>query len=473
MKKVFHLLALLSFLLAFSTSSVHADVAPPETPPGSNLDPDSESTQVRMVAETVTLTVAKDPADKDNAVAKTEAVFTMRNLGAVEEKMNARFPLSFFNGNSDGFGNFPEIASIAVKVNGKTVSTRREMQPAFDSEFSYDERDEIPWAVFEVTFPPNQDVLIEVVYNVNGYGYYPYEAFNYVLETGAGWNGTIGSAEIILRLPYEANPKNVVMEEAETGYGGSTPGGVFSGNEVRWTFKDLEPTYANNLKFVVATPSLWESVLAETENVTRNPKDGEAWGRLGKAYKEIIRMPKGYLRPDPPAVEMFGLSKDAYEKCLALLPNDSLWHYGYADLLWARYDWEIRPSRENDSEGVLPTVLAHLQTALELDPHNQQAKDLLLWISYSVPEAVQQNADESFTLLGLTATPLPPTPWGGEATPTFVHTPTSLPPTPQTDASPTGAPTPEPAPSNPLCGSAFLLPALFGMTLIIKRRVGK
>ncbi|MCC7118898.1 MAG: hypothetical protein IT310_10275 [Anaerolineales bacterium] len=469
MKKVFHLFVLLLFLLVFSTSSVRADVAPPENPPGSNLDPGSASTQVRMVAETVTLTVSPDPADKENAIAKTEAVFTMRNLGAVEEKMNARFPLSFFNGNSDGFGNFPEIASIAVKVNGKAVSTRREMQSAFDSEFSYDERDEIPWAVFEVTFPPNQDVLIEVVYNVNGYGYYPYEAFNYVLETGAGWNGTIGSAEIILRLPYEANPKNVVMEDAETGYGGSTSGGVFSGNEVRWTFTDFEPTYANNLQFVALTPSLWESVLAETENVTRNPKDGEAWGRLGKTYKEIIRMPKGYLRPDSAAVEMFGLSKDAYEKCLALLPNDSLWHYGYADLLWTRYYWEIRPSQKNDSEGILPTVLAHLQTALELDPNNQPAKDLLLEISYSVPEAVQQNADESFTLLGLTATPLPPTPWPEQPTLTFVPSETP-PPTATLTTGVLPSNTPTPPASTPLCGSAFLLPIFFGLVFLHRKR---
>src|SRR5690606_26879186 len=93
------------------------------------------------------------------------------------------------------------------------------------------ERDEIPWAVFDVTFPPNQDVMIEVTYDVEGFGYYPYEVFKYVLETGAGWNGTIGSADVILRLPYEASDKNVWVEGVE-GYGPATQGGVFSGNEV-------------------------------------------------------------------------------------------------------------------------------------------------------------------------------------------------------------------------------------------------
>ena len=467
MKKTLHALIVLSLLFALPASSAYADVAPPETVPGSNLNPGVETTQVRMVAETVTLTISEDPADENGAIAKTEAVFTMRNLGTAEETMNVRFPLSFFNGNSDGFGGFPEIDSIAVKVNGKTVSTRREVQPFLNNTSSYQERDEIPWAIFEVTFPPNQDVLIEVVYNVEGFGYYPYEVFKYVLETGAGWNGVIGSAEIILRLPYQANERNVWIEGVE-GYGDATPGGVFSGNEVRWKFEDLEPTFENNLQFVVLAPSVWESVLTEIENVTRNPNDGEAWGRLGKAYKEIIRMPKGYLRTDSAAIEMFGLSKEAYEKCLALLPNDSLWHYGYADLLWSHYYFDIYFGGTTDSEGLLPATLTHLQTALEIDPNNQQAKDLLLEISYAVPEAAQQNEDESFTFLGLTATPVPPTPWGGEATQTLESTqpvPTStftmgvIPPN-----------TPEPTAPNPLCGSAFLLPALLGMIFMNRKR---
>ena len=131
MKKTLHTLIIIALLslLVLPAKSAHADVAPPEAVPGSNLVPGGESTQVRMVAETVTLTVSQDPADEEGAVAETRAVFTMRNLGTMEEKMAVRFPLSFFNGGSDGFFNFPEIPSIAVKVNGKPVPTRNEMQP--------------------------------------------------------------------------------------------------------------------------------------------------------------------------------------------------------------------------------------------------------------------------------------------------------------------------------------------------------
>lgn len=454
----------LILISAFPPKTVHADVAPPEAPPGTSLIPGNESTQVRMLAETVTMTIFKDPADVKGAIAKTEAVFTMRNLGADEEKMQVRFPLSFFNGNSDGFGNFPEIASIAVKVDGKTVQTKQENQPFFNTEFSYQERDEIPWAVFDVGFPSSQDVKIEVAYTVNGFGYYPYEVFKYILETGAGWKGTIGSAEIIVRLPYEASEQNVWIS-GESGYGTTTAGGVLNGNEIRWRFEDLEPAAENNIQAMVVTPSLWESVLKETDAVTTNPEDGEAWGRLAKAYKEIARMSKGYLRDDPAGRELFELSRSAYERCLALLPKDSLWQYGYADLLWSHYYFDIYMSGKGDSQGILPVILMKLQTALVLDPNNQQAKDLLTEISYSVPETVLLDGD-NFVLLGLTATPLPPTPWVEEATPTFVPTLTSPSPTYSM-----GVNTPEPVSApNPLCGSAYLLPALFGIALVLKKR---
>lgn len=454
----------------FPPKTVYADVAPPEAPPGTNLIPGNESTQVRMVAETVTLTISKDPADSHGAIAKTEAVFTMRNLGTVEENMQVRFPLSFFNGNSDGFGRFPEIASIAVKIDGKIVQTKKENQPFFDSESSFQERDELPWAVFDVSFLPDQDVTIEVVYTVNGYGYYPYESFDYILETGAGWNGTIGGADIIVKMPYEADEKNI-DRSGQTGYGETTPGGVLSGNEIRWHFEELEPTRESNIQVIVIAPSLWESVLRETDNVTKDPVDGEAWGRLGKAYKEIAHTPKGYLREDPAGREMFELSKSAYEKCLSLLPNDSLWHYGYADLLWPHYYFDIYTAGKVDTDGILSVVLTELQTALELDPNNHLARDLLLEINVSIPEAMSIAWGE-YIFLGLTATPIPPTPY---LPPSATPLPTSevVTPTQQPAATPTES-APQPTTKIPsCCGSAFLLPALFGMMLVMNKRVSK
>lgn len=463
------------FLAAFfGVIPVRADVAPPESAPGSNPVPGSQ-TQVRMMAETVTLEIAPHPSDAQSAIARTTALFTMRNLGTTEEKMQARFPLSFFNGNSDGFGRFPEIGAITVKIDGRSVATRREMQPFLENETSYKEREEIPWAVFDITFPPGQDVVIELGYTINGFGYYPYQVFRYVLQTGAGWNGTIGSADIIVRLPYAANAQNVWLKDVD-GYGEPTQGGLVSGNEVRWRFEDFEPTWQDDFKVVLVTPSLWQTVLREQANVNKNPNDGEAWGRLGKAYKETILQSKGYLRPDPGGKEALRLAREAYEKCLALLPDDSLWHYGYAELLWAHYYFDIHFSGQPDAEGILSLTLSHLQTALELDPKNQRARELLTDISYTLPDAVQLDGAD-FIYLGLTATPVPPTPYGGLASETPESQPTE-PPAPTATSAPTTTRPPEvdesaPAnetPRNPgtVCGAAALV--LPGLAVAFWRR---
>jgi hypothetical protein len=451
----------------FPPKSVHADMAPPLPPSGANIVPGEENTQVRMVAETVTLTVSEDPANDRKAISVTNAVFTMRNLGDTEEKMRARFPLSFFNGASDGYGNFPEIPSIHLKVDGKTVQTKRENQPLYNGDFPYAEREEIPWAVFDVTFPPGQDVTIDVTYSVNGQAMYPYEAFRYILETGAGWNGTISSADVIVRLPYEVNKANVWVEGV-SGYSEPTQGGDLIGNEIRWHFDELEPTRENNIEVIVITPSLWKSVFREAATVEKNPSDGEAWGRLAKAYKEVASMPKGYLREDPAGREMFVLSKSAYEKCLALLPKDSLWQYGYADLLWPYYYFDIYLMGQEDTLGILPTILTSLQTALVLDPNNQQAKDLLTEISYAIPDAVSLEVDAGiFTLLGLTATPIPPTAYL-IPTETPAASLTEIAPTQESLATPTESLS-QPVAKNPLCGSAFILPGFLGMVFVFKK----
>jgi hypothetical protein len=382
--------------------------------------------------------------------------------------MQARFPLSF-TGSMDPFVlDYPEITEIAIKVNGASVNTQRLMQPSLPTHEFYG-REEIPWAVFDVTFPPAQDVTIEVRYTAEGFGYYPHQAFRYILETGAGWKDTIGSGDIIVHLPYEVNERNV-WPAGDTGYSETSPGAVLSGNEVRWHFENLEPTEENNISITVVTPALWQKVLIESENVRRDPKDGEAWGRLAKAYKEVIKMPKGFLRDDAVGHEVYELSKQAYEKCLTLLPRDAQWHYGYADLLWAHYYSENYWTELPDSEGLYQRILTELKTALELDPNNQPARELLDWIESNVPGSVEINGSD-YDFLGLTATPIPPTPWF-EETETPVSTPTINSPSP---TSPPIVPSPVPTDQTgplPACGgAAMVLPALFGILWLSKRKI--
>jgi hypothetical protein len=458
-------IAMLLVLLAFP-SHARADVAPPIFPPGSNPQPGAEMTQVRMAAETVVIEIQKDITSQSLGRARVTADFTMHNTGTANESMAARFPISGNNGR----GEYPELSNLQIWVNGKQVQYRRANYP--DVGFS---DEEVPWAEFDITFPAGQDVSIRVAYDLNGSGYYPYTAFYYILETGAGWKDTIGSADVILRLPYEASPQNVIFDIG-LGWANTTPGGIFEGNEVRWHFDEFEPGEngpVRNMEFALVAPAAWESVLTARANAEKFPNDGEVWGMVAKAYKQIFVMSKGY-REDTGGQELYKLSVEAYEKCLSLKPGDAQWHAGFAELLANRAMWD---SWMSDPTPETFRALEEIHTALELAPNDPVVKDIALSISYMLPGGITQNG-EDFDFPWLTATPtsLPPIP---TEIPVEEPTATSLPAPAATDTAQTepaavstteANPTPVPQGSSPICGSAAFLPLIAMAWFVSKRK---
>jgi len=397
MKRLF--LSLLLVLLFAFPSSVLADVAPPYFPPGSNPLPETENTQVRMAAETVVVDVQKDITPGSLGKAIVTADFRMENLGGADESMAVRFPISA----QSGRGDYPEIVNIVIKVNGKRVAFRKANYP--DAKYG---SENLPWAEFDITFPAGKVTAIQVSYTLQGTGYPPYTAFYYILETGAGWKGTIGSADIILRLPYPANNQNVVMDY-QIGWATSTPGVTFEGNEARWHFEDFEPGPDNavqNMEFGLVSPAAWNQVLTARENARQYPNDGERWGQLAKSYKQIFLMNKGY-REDAGGEELYQLSIDAYEKCLALKPEDAQWHAGFADLLINRLYW--------DAWGKGPSAdsyrgLEEIHTALKLAPNDPKVQEIATNIHYMFPDGMTQTTGGfDFPWLTQTPTAIPPT----------------------------------------------------------------
>ena len=456
-------IALLVVLLAFP-SEVRADIAPPQFPPGSNPQPGAEMTQVRMAAETVVIEVQKDTTPGSLGRARFTADFTMHNTGTADESMAVRFPITA----NDGWGQYPEIGNLLIMVNGRQVQYRRANYP----DIRFMDQD-VPWAEFDVTFPAGQDVSIRVAYDLKGTGYYPTSAFYYILFTGRGWKDTIGSADVILRLPYEANPQNVILD-METGWGGTTPGGVLQGNEVRWHFEDFEPGENDGIQtmeFALVAPAAWQAVLTARANVERTPNDGEAWGRLGKAYKEAYQISKVY-RMDTGGQELYNMTVEAYEKCLSLKPDDAQWHAGFADLLANHAFWDLRIS------GATPEMfraLREIHTALELAPNDPVVREIAQNVMYMTDGGMTQSGDH-FEFPWLTQTPTPPPPTATispvvESTTTPLATRTEL---PQVEATPTipaqASPTPIPQAPNPICGSAAFLPLMAVLWLAWKRR---
>jgi hypothetical protein len=393
----------LSIVILFALPySVLADIAPPQNPPGSNLDPGVESTQVRMLAETVVVAVQNDLTPGSLGRAHVTADFTMQNLGNESERLAVRFPIAINNGYDNSY---PEITDIGIRVNGSGVSFQR---PNYPASFGRFQEDSIPWAEFNVTFPVAENVAIRVAYDLKGTAYQndPYTSFYYTLATGAGWKGTIGSADIILRLPYPASTQNVLL-----GYSDSLPaeGATFQDNEVRWHLEDFEPSgSASDLEFNLVAPAMWQTVVTELDNVTKNPKDGEAWGRLGKAYKSVLNSTKSFyrgtlLRSDPGGEELYQLSLDAYQKCLALLPDDPVWHAGFAELLAIHAD-------SNKQGTDADRANEEINTALQLAPNHP----LVLKSAYTVHRMLGDKVIEigpgyfDFPSVGPTQERLPP-----------------------------------------------------------------
>jgi len=459
MKKILRWLILVIVLTVLALPArARADVAPPGHPPGSNVEPGTEGTEVRMVAETVVIDVLRNADPKNLGRAKVTADFTMRNLGSATESMGVRFPIS----SNNGFGQFPELRNLNVKVDDRSVSTKRVMEqdPLWSS-------DPVPWAQFDVTFPPNQDVHIQVTYVLDGTGEYPYVAYYYVLHTGAGWNDTIGSADLIVRLPYDVNISNVIFNE-QTGWSYTTMGGVIAGNEVKWHFDDLEPDQSNDFQLSIINPAVWQNVLTEQSNIQKNPNDGEAWGRLGKLYKEMFLFRRDFRR-DEGGKQLYQLSVDAYEKALTLLPDDALWHAGFADLLAVHAYYGSGEGQDVTAE--ILHSMQEIQRALELKPNDPKVKEIAQTIYYLSPPDAIQLYESGYDFLWLTATP-------ESSTPTVMpieasSTPESIP------ASATGTSAPAPAPTstsvpptakNPICGGSAMIVPLAAIFFIGKKR---
>src|SRR5262245_58139677 len=151
----------LSIVLLFAIpSTVLADIAPPQNPPGSNLSPGSGTTRVRMVSETVLIDVQRDTTPGSLGRAHITADFSMHNLGNASESLAVRFPIG---ANNQYDNSYPEITDVVIKVDGQPTAFRRVSYIAGFGEPNY-WHDAVPWAEFDVVFPVGQDVAIQVEY---------------------------------------------------------------------------------------------------------------------------------------------------------------------------------------------------------------------------------------------------------------------------------------------------------------------
>jgi hypothetical protein len=278
--------ALLALLLAVCAPA-RADIAPPQQPPGSNITPTGK-TSVAMRAEFVEIDIqaiaqrrgGRSGLAGDSTLARVTATFTMTNHSAADERMAVRFPLNAPDGESDGFGRYPDIQAFAASVNGRGVPARIVRREAFQPKRG---DPVINWSVFDVTFPAKQDTVVRVSYTLSATGYSPEASFNYVLQTGAGWRDAIGQATIVVRLPYRITQENFFIERAER-----PQLAELRGNAVRWVYRDLEPGPKDDIHFTVIEPRAWQDILTARAAVDGSPNDGARHLALARAYHRAV-----------------------------------------------------------------------------------------------------------------------------------------------------------------------------------------
>ena len=363
----------------------------PVLPGGSSLQPEDE-TPIQMAAELVVMNV-RSATEADNmlvtlapqhygfqwdpvwfpGIAEVEADFTMKNPTRQAVSMTAWFPLASALENADWNFNLgeivPRIEVFQVSVDGNpqdyAVSELPNPQGA--------DKPPLPWASFLVTFPGEVETIIHVSYmlplqpSVKG----SEMALYYIFQTGSGWAGPIGQAELILNLPYPASEQTLAgmhklylppmnVGQISTGV---PSGAVLNGNQARWTWKDFEPGPENDFAVWLLQPGKWQELDTARAAVQANPEDGQAWLDLASAYHSMsltrnnapLFFSPYYLQP--------GL--EAYQKAVDLLPEHPAAHAGLALLTLAPY-----MASKNAPPEVIQFVQDELKIAIELEARN-------------------------------------------------------------------------------------------------------
>ncbi len=363
------LVAIITALLCLlSVRIAQADGAPPPEPDIGGLAPYQPiETNVQMMSEMVVIDVLPHPTRwtvsdlnwNSNRV-KVNASFSLRNQGGTEETMQVIFPLSRLD--------YPWVtssyniisSSFIAKVNGTSVpttsvSTPPELQAVPEGWDSTALPDglflpDVQWAGFDVVFPVQEDVIVEVEYEMRGDIMSGLHHVDYILETGAGWYGRILSADIIVHLPYPATSESI----PEIG-----KNCVFSGNDVHCNMKNIEPKREDNLTFSFIDTNEWLPTLELRARVEQYPKDAESWYGLAERYFRLsvwARDAQFAIRDQ----KMLNLSKEAFERAVELNHNWGNAHLGLAKALWISNSGAGKLTAENP---VVQQVLLEMQLA--------------------------------------------------------------------------------------------------------------
>ena len=372
-------------------SPAWADVGVRPILPGGSSITSEEETPIQMAAEKVVMNV-RPAIEADNAVVKlnpqaygwqflpvwfpavaeVEADFTMKNPTSEAVNMTVWFPLasaleSVEWGDLNPDEIVPRIAKFQATVDGNPLDSAVSALPNPKGA----DRPPLPWASFTVTFTAGKDTSIHVSYllplqpSVKGSEL----ALYYIFQTGAGWAGPIGQAELILNLPYPASAETLAGMPpgglnlpyfVSDSLAGIPSGGVLEGNQARWMWQNFEPGSKDDFAVWLVDLGKWQALQTARAAVQANPEDGQAWLDLASLYRSLSTM--GYNLPSVFSASYLPAGIEAYQKAAGLLPEHPAPHTGLALLTLARY-----MSAKNAPAEVIQAVQDELRTAKELE----------------------------------------------------------------------------------------------------------
>ncbi len=478
-------LVLVCLMLGVLTAwPVWADVGiQPILPGGSNIKPE-DKTPIQMAAEKIVMTL-RQGTDADNAafkldlgdqgypwlpspyfpivylaVAEVTADFRMANPTGEAVSMTVWFPLASALENARWEEHatdevVPRIQIFQVSVDGIPLDFSVSELPNPQGE----DKPALPWASFPVTFPAGEEVLIQV-----NYVFLPQPSavdqvgmtLTYVFQTGAGWAGPIGKAELEVNLPYPASVETI---------GWMPEGGQIEGQRVSWTWENLEPGPQDDFSILLLRPERWDWLQAARTNIRNYPDYGQGWLTLAYIYERMSQgvWEMGHIIPD------FGetyqrLGVQAAQEAARLIPEDIGPHYELAMLYASALE-------QNSSPEELQPVWDELKIMKELNPEEAQmlepnVYDILEPVLYNDATATAEWAAWSTDWAVETAdAALLETP---SATPTQKLTPTSQ-PVPSTTHQPTPTALPTPIETT---GNGQILPLIVATGIILLVVVG-
>ena len=358
----------------------------PILPGGSSIEPDGQ-TPIVMAAEVITMNV-RLATEADNAivqlnpeayglqfkpvwyklVAEVQVEFSMDNPSAEVVSQTTWFPLASslssvsWELNPDEI--VPRITSFEVQVDGRPLDyTTLELPNPQGAD-----KPLLPWASFPVSFAAGTHTSIHVSYllplprAVKGSEL----ALNYIFQTGAGWAGPIGKAELIINLPHPS-PR---LEEAIVRVDPDHPDQPYHGQEyyfldpdarhVHWILGSFEPTPQDDFFAWLIDPDLRQAMEDSWWPIVADQENGQAYLIQGSRCLDIAI--KAYNIPSIFFEGYWEMCQNAYMIAENYLPDHPAPYIGLASVLLA----EIIADPEVFSD-MIYQVTDQLEIAKELE----------------------------------------------------------------------------------------------------------